>query len=198
MIVFLLYVSINFYLNIRRMELKSTHAYGIFLILLYGTVRKGAGQGEPIQAKQGLDTEPDNPAKRAGEGTGGFKKESSRQHPRQEPGALVAHAGICAGGAGQPAFLPRRKPLSINMKCQDKDLILKFLYCLVNPCPYLATDFLLTHNNHRPILSSSQSKFLSMAVPELERALRDEDQLVSSHAAWALEKINGVSTRHTT
>ena len=38
----------------------------------------------------------------------------------------------------------------------------------------------------------------AQAVPELERALRDEDQLVSSHAAWALEKINGVSTRHTT
>ena len=31
-------------------------------------------------------------------------------YPRQEPGALVAHAGIRAGGAGQPAFLPRRFP----------------------------------------------------------------------------------------
>jgi len=27
---------------------------------------------------------------------------------RQEPSAVVPHAGICAGGAGQPAFLPRR------------------------------------------------------------------------------------------
>ncbi len=26
---------------------------------------------------------------------------------RQEPSAVVPHAGICAGGAGQPAFLPR-------------------------------------------------------------------------------------------
>ena len=26
---------------------------------------------------------------------------------REEPGALAAHAGICAGGAGKPAFLPR-------------------------------------------------------------------------------------------
>ena len=26
---------------------------------------------------------------------------------RQELSALVAHAGICVGGAGQPAFLPR-------------------------------------------------------------------------------------------
>jgi len=39
-----------------------------------------------------------------------------RYDPRQEPGALVAHAWsldseyfrkICAGGAGRPAFLPR-------------------------------------------------------------------------------------------
>ena len=30
-----------------------------------------------------------------------------RYYLRQEPGALIAHAGICAGGAGQPAFLPR-------------------------------------------------------------------------------------------
>lgn len=27
---------------------------------------------------------------------------------RQEPSAVVPHAGICAGGAGQPAFLPRQ------------------------------------------------------------------------------------------
>ena len=27
--------------------------------------------------------------------------------PRQEPGAVVPHAGICAGGAGQHASLPR-------------------------------------------------------------------------------------------
>jgi len=30
-----------------------------------------------------------------------------RHYLRQEPGALVAHAGICAGGAEQSAFLPR-------------------------------------------------------------------------------------------
>ena len=29
------------------------------------------------------------------------------QDPRQEPSAVVPHAGICAGGAGQPASLPR-------------------------------------------------------------------------------------------
>ncbi|MCZ6699363.1 MAG: hypothetical protein O7D94_10575, partial [Planctomycetota bacterium] len=31
-----------------------------------------------------------------------------RQNPREEPGALAAHAGICAGGAGQPVSLPRQ------------------------------------------------------------------------------------------
>ena len=34
-----------------------------------------------------------------------------RYDPRQEPGALAAHAGICAGRAGRPAFLPR--PLQV-------------------------------------------------------------------------------------
>ena len=33
-------------------------------------------------------------------------------YPRQESRALAAHAGICAGGAGYPAFLPR--PLTAN------------------------------------------------------------------------------------
>jgi hypothetical protein len=33
-----------------------------------------------------------------------------RHHLRQEPGAVVPHAGICAGGAGRPAFLPRPLP----------------------------------------------------------------------------------------
>ena len=30
-----------------------------------------------------------------------------RYHSRQEPGAVVPHAGICAGGSGQPESLPR-------------------------------------------------------------------------------------------
>ena len=34
-----------------------------------------------------------------------------RSYSRQEPSALVAPAGICAGGAGQPASLPRSQPL---------------------------------------------------------------------------------------
>ena len=29
-----------------------------------------------------------------------------RQNPREEPGAVIPHAGICAGGAGKPASLP--------------------------------------------------------------------------------------------
>src|SRR5262249_569135 len=30
-----------------------------------------------------------------------------RHHPREEPGALAAHAGICAGGGAQSSSLPR-------------------------------------------------------------------------------------------
>ena len=32
--------------------------------------------------------------------------------PREEPGALAAHAGICAGGGEQSSFLPRQPPRS--------------------------------------------------------------------------------------
>ena len=35
------------------------------------------------------------------------KASASASDPRQEPGAVVPHAGICAGGAGQPAFQPQ-------------------------------------------------------------------------------------------
>src|SRR5580700_6398045 len=35
-----------------------------------------------------------------------------RQNPREEPGALAAHAGICAGGEERSSSLPR--PLSRN------------------------------------------------------------------------------------
>jgi hypothetical protein len=37
------------------------------------------------------------------------KRETSlwRHYLRQEPGAVIPPAGICAGGAGQPASLPR-------------------------------------------------------------------------------------------
>src|ERR1700757_298439 len=33
-----------------------------------------------------------------------------RQNPREEPGALVAHAGICAGGGERSSSLPRPLP----------------------------------------------------------------------------------------
>src|ERR1700680_4796467 len=33
-----------------------------------------------------------------------------RQNPREEPGALAAHAGICAGGGWQQPLLPRPDP----------------------------------------------------------------------------------------
>ena len=32
-----------------------------------------------------------------------YPTSASASDPRQEPGAVVPHAGICAGGAGQPA-----------------------------------------------------------------------------------------------
>jgi hypothetical protein len=35
-----------------------------------------------------------------------------RSYPRQEPSALVAPAGICAGDAGKPASLPRSTALA--------------------------------------------------------------------------------------
>jgi len=38
-----------------------------------------------------------------------------RYYLRQEPGAVIPHAGICAGGAGQPAFLPR--PVTMGDWC---------------------------------------------------------------------------------
>src|SRR5215475_10090965 len=34
-----------------------------------------------------------------------------RQNPREEPGALAAHAGICAGGGEQSSSLPRPSTL---------------------------------------------------------------------------------------
>src|SRR5262249_16187392 len=41
-----------------------------------------------------------------------------RQNPREEPGALAAHAGICAGGEEQSSSLPRpklRTGLALNL-----------------------------------------------------------------------------------
>src|ERR1700726_2591210 len=35
-----------------------------------------------------------------------------RQNPREEPGALAAHAGICAGGGEKSSSLPRPSALS--------------------------------------------------------------------------------------
>ena len=35
------------------------------------------------------------------------RREAARQDPRQEPGAVIPLAGICGGGAGQPASLLR-------------------------------------------------------------------------------------------
>ena len=40
-----------------------------------------------------------------------IRTSASASDPRQEPGAVIPHAGICAGGAGRPVFLPRQNPL---------------------------------------------------------------------------------------
>ena len=61
--------------------------------------RKGAGQGERGPAYQGPDAEPDAPCHRCST-TYGRRSAPARHDPRQEPGAVVPHAGICAGGAG--------------------------------------------------------------------------------------------------
>src|ERR1700686_2827050 len=38
---------------------------------------------------------------------GGFKPRAADVRPEEEPGALAAHAGICAGGEEQSSSLPR-------------------------------------------------------------------------------------------
>src|SRR6185437_7519869 len=39
-----------------------------------------------------------------------------RSHPRQEPSALAAHAGICAGGRPQGRSLPRSTPVNTGTR----------------------------------------------------------------------------------
>ena len=55
-----------------------------------------------------------------------------RHYPRQEPYAVVPHVRICAGGVGQPAFLPRpwadTKGWGARVRCRaDVSLILRYL-----------------------------------------------------------------------
>ena len=59
---------------------------------------KGAGQGERGPAYQGPDAEPGAPCHRCSTTYGRHFQVPVRYHPRQEPGAVVPHAGICAGG----------------------------------------------------------------------------------------------------
>ena len=67
--------------------------------------REGAsGRGKSAHALQNLDSEPKWNCNR---GWKGYATPFMRQYPRQEPGAVMPLAGICAGGAGQPASLPR-------------------------------------------------------------------------------------------
>jgi hypothetical protein len=67
---------------------------------------QGAGQGARGGVTQEPDTAPGSPVTGAQPRTAG-PCGGLHVDPRQEPGAGVPHAGICAGGAGQPASLPR-------------------------------------------------------------------------------------------
>jgi hypothetical protein len=40
-----------------------------------------------------------------------------RQNPREEPGALAAHAGICTGGEEKSSSLPRPSPVASDVGC---------------------------------------------------------------------------------
>jgi hypothetical protein len=57
----------------------------------------------------------------------------SRYHPKQEPYEVIPQVRICAGGAGQPAFLPR----PIFFICHKERSVSSF--CLLYGGPPLAT-----------------------------------------------------------
>src|SRR5882762_9863958 len=56
---------------------------------------KGLTQGEQPLGGRGSDTEPK------------CRVDPNDGYPREEPGALAAHAGICAGGEEKSSSLPR-------------------------------------------------------------------------------------------
>ena len=60
---------------------------------------KWPDRGESDPANQVPNTASERPATRGGEDTAG-RATTARHYPRQEPSAVVPHAGICAGGAG--------------------------------------------------------------------------------------------------
>ena len=64
---------------------------------------KGGGQGEYAPAQHVLDPEPGSRDKRAG----AYTATLAVTHPRWEPGALAAPAGICAGGGEKSPSLVR-------------------------------------------------------------------------------------------
>jgi hypothetical protein len=74
---------------------------------------KGLTQGKQPADGRGSDTEPSYPV----DPIGGCALDRRRVQtacfpafdPREEPGALAALAGICAGGEEQSSFLPRPK-----------------------------------------------------------------------------------------
>jgi RNA-directed DNA polymerase len=70
----------------------------------------GATASQPAHAADlGADATPAKPMAAVAEDHASLAyRPLRRSDPREEPSALAAHAGICAGGAGQPASLPVR------------------------------------------------------------------------------------------
>ena len=77
---------------------------------------QGAGQGARGGGNQEPDPAPGSPVTGAQPRTAG-PCGCLHVDPRQEPGAGVPHAGICAGGAGQPASLSRPSYSRYGMFC---------------------------------------------------------------------------------
>jgi hypothetical protein len=83
---------------------QSRHAGG-------GGVRGGKGidQGEVLSVGHAPDTAPEFAGRSGGQGYGPPLQALAAFDPREEPYEVIPPVRICAGGAGQPASLPRRK-----------------------------------------------------------------------------------------
>jgi hypothetical protein len=82
--------------------------------LRHRTLVSGAAAPQPALAPDvGTDAAPPSSmATLAARRSSPARRPLRRSHPREEPSALAVHAGICAGGVGQPASLPRSSPTS--------------------------------------------------------------------------------------
>jgi hypothetical protein len=64
---------------------------------------RGLAKGNPQEQNSSRAQAPERADTCAGEDTQSSKPSLWRHYLRQEPGAVIPPAGICAGGAGQPA-----------------------------------------------------------------------------------------------